>query len=337
MKIIIFGLGSMGKRRARCLQELEAKQDIFLKCDIVGFDINPNRVEEAKRQNIEATTDFTALSLSKADAYFICTPPDQHEIYLEYALAFKKPCFVEASVILGKLEKIYEVAQAQGIFIAPSCTLLFHPAIMLLQEIITSQQFGKVTNFSYHCGQYLPDWHPWESVKDFYVSNYITGGCREIVPFELTWITRCFGFPQNVIALYGQTMDVGAKIDDTYAISLQFKNSFGVMLIDVTSRYAIRSLILNFENGQIHWRWDKNYLNIFNVVTQQWEKRYFESKASAKGYNKNISEEMYINEVAAFLNGIKDPEHYPNDLIKDIKILKLLNKLEKEVNCELIS
>lgn len=331
MKIIIFGLGSMGKRRARCLQKLGTYT-------IIGFDINEKRVEEARLQNIEATTDFVALPLSNADAYFICTPPDKHEIYLEYALEFKKPCFVEASVILGKLEKICEVAHEKEIFIAPSCTLLFHPAIVLLQAIITSQQFGKVTNFSYHCGQYLPDWHPWESVKDFYVSNYVTGGCREIVPFELTWITHCFGFPQNAIALYGETMDVGAKIDDTYAISLQCKDSFGVMLVDVTSRYATRHLILNFERGQIHWRWDENCLNVFDVATQQWEKRSFEPKASsAEGYNKNISEEMYIHEVAAFLNGLKNAKHYPNDLIKDIKILKLLNRLEKEVKCELIS
>lgn len=331
MKIIVFGLGSMGKRRVRCLQQLGHHA-------IVGYDIHAKRVEEAKLHGIDATSDFTALPLSTADAYFICTPPDQHEAYIDYALMFKKPCFVEASVILGKLEKVCETARQEGIFIAPSCTLLFHPAIRLIQTIINNQQLGKVTNFSYHCGQYLPDWHPWESVKDFYVSNPLTGGCREIVPFELTWMTHCFGLPQQAVALHGETMDVGAKIDDTYAISLQFKQGFGVILVDVTSRYAIRHLILNFEQGQIQWRWDENCINLFEVATGQWEKRSFEPTCgSAQGYNKNITEEMYLNEIEAFLKGIDNPQHYPNDLAKDIKILKLLNALEKEVECEFIS
>ena len=42
------------------------------------------------------------------------------------------------------------------------------------------------SGFVYHSGQYLPDWHPWESYKDFYVSNPATGARREIVPFELS-------------------------------------------------------------------------------------------------------------------------------------------------------
>lgn len=331
MNVIIFGLGSMGKRRARCLQKLGASR-------IYGFDINPTRVEEAKLCNIEATSDFTALPLSTVDAYFICTPPDKHEVYLEHALTFGKPCFVEASVILGKLESINHEAKTKGIFIAPSCTMLFHPAIAMLQEIIKSQKYGKMTNFSYHCGQYLPDWHPWESVKDYYVSNYLTGGCREIVPFELTWITHCFGMPSKALACYGSTMDVGADIDDTYAISLQFKNNFGAMLVDVTSRYAIRSLILNFERAQIQWRWDDNCLNVYEAATQLWHKLSFEPKAaSAKGYNQNITEEMYINEVSAFLTAIHSPNSYPNSLQNDIQILKLLKTLEQEVECEFIS
>jgi predicted dehydrogenase len=351
MNIIIFGLGSMGKRRARCLQTLGIQ-------NIYGYDSNPERVKEALSHNIEATNDFALLPLSSAEAFFICTPPDQHENYMHYALQFKKPCFVEASVVLGRLESISKEAELNNIFIAPSCTLLFHPAIQVIQSLIQDRTYGKVSNFSYHCGQYLPDWHPWESVTDYYVSHPLTGGCREIVPFELTWITHCLGMPKQAFSCFGKTVDVGAKIDDTYAISLQFEDCLGTLLVDVTSRYGIRSLILNFEQAQLHWRWDEKVIKIFEASSQQWKEvrppviarhevpppviaRHEVPKQSSschtQVYNKNITEEMYVNEVKAFLKGITDKQAFPNNLYQDIKILKLLNALENEVHCENVS
>ena len=59
------------------------------------------------------------------------------------------------------------------------------------------------------------DWHPWENVTDFYVSNQETNACREMVPFELTWIVDIFGYPEEIIGCYGKTMNVGADINMT--------------------------------------------------------------------------------------------------------------------------
>lgn len=325
MKIIIFGLGSMGKRRARCLQNL-GHNDLF------GFDIRVDRQKEGKLKEINVTSDLRALPLKEADAFFICTPPDQHEPYLRIAIEYAKPCFVEASVLIGELEEINDLAKNSNVLISPSCTMLFHSAIKKIKQIVDNKEYGKVTNFSYHCGQYLPDWHPWENVKDYYVSNYLTGGCREIVPFELTWIVEIFGIPRKGNAHYGSTMNVGAEVSDTYAISLQFEDIFGSLLVDVTSRYAVRTLLLNFENAQIQWSWDLNCLRLYNALTQSWNEITLDSKIKhADGYNQNINEDMYIEETASFLNTIKDKTSFPNTLEKDIKILKLLEHLEKNM------
>ena len=42
-----------------------------------------------------------------------------------------------------------------------------------------------------------------------------------------------------------------------------------------------------------------------------------------------IGEEMYIEEIDKFLKGIEDSSQYPNTLDKDIKVLRLLNDIEK--------
>ena len=46
------------------------------------------------------------------------------------------------------------------------------------------------------------------------------------------------------------------------------------------------------------------------------------------GYSAMIGEQMYIDEIAAFLDGISDAGAYPNTLDKDIAVLKLLRKIE---------
>ena len=43
--------------------------------------------------------------------------------------------------------------------------------------------YQQIINIS--LGQYLPDWHPWESYKSFFVSNKKTNGCRELFAIEL--------------------------------------------------------------------------------------------------------------------------------------------------------
>lgn len=322
MNIVIFGLGSMGKRRARCIQAIGDHT-------LYGFDLREDRIDEAQKLGISASSSLTDLPLAQSDAFLICTPPLHHARYLQLALEFQKPTFVEASVLLDDLKEIDFEAKRKQVLIAPSCTLCFHPAVTQIKQWVESGIYGKVSNFSYHCGQYLPDWHPWEKVSDFYVSNPLTGGAREIVPFELTWLVSLLGQPTEVKALYGKTVNVGADITDTYAISLGFKDIFGTMLIDVSARYGLRSLILNFENAQVQWRWDENKLHVYEAKTQTWQEIILANGTAAKGYNPNIHESMYQNELLAFFEAAWQQKSFPNSLEKDIVILQLLKKIEK--------
>jgi predicted dehydrogenase len=206
--------------------------------------------------------------------------------------------------------------------------MFFHPIIKDIKKIVQSGEYGKVTNFSYHSGQYLPDWHPWESVKDYYVSKRETGGAREIVPFELTWLVKVLGYPKDIKGYFGKTMDVGADIDDTYAISIAFDGFFGTLLVDVVSRYATRRLTLNMEYGQLYWDWNEACLKVYDAKRQRWI-FYHQSEGRAEvGYNKNVIEGMYVEEIKTFINAIKGREMFPNTLEEDIKILKLLQKIE---------
>jgi len=322
MKFLVIGLGSMGKRRIRNLQRLEVEE-------IIGFDPRQDRRQEAEgKYYVKTCRDFNEALTQNPDAFIISTPPDKHNQYIKLAIEHKKPAFVEASVILEGLGELNSLAKKQKILIAPSCTFRFHPAILDIKNIARSGQYGKLTNLICHSGQYLPDWHMWEDVKDFYVSQKETGGCREIVPFELTWIVDIAGFPKNVTGFYGKTMDVGADIDDTYVVAMDFGDAYGSLTVDVVSRYASRSLILNMEYAQILWRWDENIVKLYDARNQKWVHHQFQKGEAAEGYDRNIIEEMYIDEMKSFIEALEGRGRFPNSLNDDIKILKLLQRIE---------
>jgi predicted dehydrogenase len=322
MRCLIIGLGSMGKRRIRCLKSLGYN-------NIEGFDIRKDRREEAAlKYSIKTFDNYSAIDLGKMDLIIISTPPDHHLVYASDAVQNKVPCFIEASVIIEDVSRIIDLVKNSPSYVAPSCTLRFHPEIERIKQIVETGEYGKVTNFSYHCGQYLPDWHPWEQISEYYVSKRETGGAREIVPFELTWLTDVFGFPESGKGFFRETMDLGVYLENCYSFSLKFHDFLGAITIDVVSRFATRSLILNFERAQLRWNWEERQVKIFDPLSDKWELLQLSGGEPEIGYNKNIIEEMYICEIKAFIEGIHNPLAFPNKLEDDVKVLKILNQIE---------
>ncbi len=320
---LIIGLGSMGKRRVRCLLHLGVPCEA-----VIGMDRREDRRKEAQEKyGIRIAEKEEEIDFSGIEAVIVSLPPDRHYLGAQVAFRHKKPVFTEASVMLEDMRKIRE-GNTEDVFVAPSCTLLFHPALKKIRELVNGRAYGKVCNFSYHSGQYLPDWHPWENVKDFYVSNRQTGGAREIVPFELTWITALFGYPRQIKGYYRKTRDVGCDIEDSYVCALDYEDMVGSLLVDVVGRNGARNLLINLEDAQIQWRWDRRVIEVYEAETGAWKYIEVDEELHEKGYNENIGENMYIEELGAFLAGIENREAFPNTVEKDMAVLGLLEAVE---------
>ena len=325
MNILIIGLGSMGKRRIRNLKHLNVTT-------IEGFDLRQDRCEEAAAlYGIKTySTIDGALQNNKYDAFVISVPPHIHHIYMKLAVSLKMPFFVEASVVDDDMELIIKAVAENNLVAAPSSTMYFHPAIKKIRQILTDGDLGNLTNINYHSGQYLPDWHTYEKVSEFYVSNKATGGAREIVPFELTWLVELLGFPKKVTGMYKKTIHIeGAEeIDDTYCGLFDYGTFILNLTVDVVSRLATRKLLINGAEGQLQWDWNDDYLLVYTPASGQ-VKHSFEMIEAQAGYNKNITEQMYIEEMAMFLEAVEGKIKFVNNLAQDHGVLKLLYLLEQ--------
>jgi predicted dehydrogenase len=327
MRILIVGLGSMGKRRIRNLNHLGAGE-------IAGFDLRSDRREEVDATyGINTYADFDeAIDKFAPDALVISTPPKFHYQYARAAVDLAVPCFMEASVVdQDKYTKLALDAKEAGVFVAPSCTMRYFPGPRLVKEIVDSGLIGEVLSINYQTGQYLENWHPWENINDFYVSDPITGACREIVPFEFTWLNDIFGTPTPLACTKAKLSGLDAEIDDIYIMTLRYPNgALASVTVEVLSQpQATRELRLLGSNGQLVFSADEGVVRYATINDpSEWVITNLASGNVESGYIN--PEEPYIEEMAAFLLSVskKDGSHFPNTLQEDALILDLLGKLE---------
>jgi predicted dehydrogenase len=328
MRLLVIGLGSMGKRRVRNLQALEQK-------DVAGFDLRADRRSEAHaKYGIAVFDDLgAALSRYKPDALVISVPPQHHLEYARTAVDAGLPCFIEASVVdADGIQELARRIEGSDLVVAPSCTMRYFPGPKQVKELIGAGAIGKPLNISYQTGQYLPDWHPWEPIADYYVSRRETGGCREIVPFELTWLNDVFGEPQPLACVRGKVSDIAADIDDVYHCLLRYPdNVLANVLIDVISRpVATRELRVLGSEGTLVFSADEHCVRYCNVHTgQEWVRVPLTRGNVQQGYIN--PEEPYIAEMSDFLAAVaaRDPRRFPNTLAADCAVLHTLYQLER--------
>ena len=330
MKFLVIGLGSMGKRRVRNLIALGYKDSV------IGFDPRIDRITEAQEYGIEVFDDFDkAITKHTVDAFLISTPPNLHMKYAYFAAKQNISCFIEASVVdADKILELSKIISDKKLIMAPSCTMRYYSGPMKIKELIKQGIIGKVLNYNYHTGQYLPDWHPWENIENFYVSNPDTGGAREIVPFELTWLNDIFGDANPLTCVRRKLTDIPAEIDDIYHCILEYPNNvIGNLTVEVISRpQAVREFRVIGSKGEIIFSGDTNNVKYINTDMEDWQIVSFDTGTIHDGYIN--PEEPYINEVKDFINGINSVKNgqksnYPNTLEDDYKILQNLYKLEE--------
>jgi predicted dehydrogenase len=326
MKFLVIGLGSMGKRRVRNLQALGYK-------NIAGFDIRDDRKKfVADEYKVTTFDDFdVAMKEFQPESFVISTPPDLHMKYAYYAFEKAIHCFIEGSVIdADKILTLSKKLEETDIVIVPSCTMRFYPGPIKIKELVCNGIIGKPLNFNYQTGQYLPDWHPWEKIEEFYVSSPETGGCREIVPFELTWLNDIFGEPKPMACVKRKLTNTNAPIDDIYHCLLAYPDELiGNLTIEVVSRpKATREFRLIGSDGEIVFSGDGNSVKYINTSMGDWQTVLFEPGTIEQQYIN--PEEPYIKEMQKFTNAVmsRDRSLYPNSLYDDYKVLKILYECE---------
>lgn len=325
MKVIVIGMGSMGRRRAGLLLRN------YTQIKVSAVEPDEGRRKQAEEEyHIKVYEDFeTALAEESPDAVFVCTSPERHgDIILECAVRGLH-IFSEINLLPNRYDEIIKTSKLSGKILYLSSTQLYRREIEMVQKLVTQHQ-NKV-NYQYHVGQYLFDWHPWDQKREFFAWNSKTNGCREILAIELPWIIKTFGAVKEITVWKDHLSSLPVDYPDNYMIVMLHENgSKGVFLTDIVSRKAIRALTVYSENLLIQWSGTPDSLVTYNLQNQRMERidTYFDVETRA-GYADFIIENAYLEEMEAFFQKIMGDwslERYTFE--EDLETLHLIDRIE---------
>ena len=325
MKVLVIGLGSMGKRRIRLLQGFEQVSEI------VGVDSRKERRNATLDDfgcNVYSSIDEAFCSVPEINCAFVCTDPLSHGKIINTLLRKNVHIFSEINLVTDGYVENIALAKKVGKVLFLSSTFLYREEIRLIRADISG---CSNMNYIYHIGQYLPDWHPWESYNDFFIGNKCTNGCREIMAIELPWLLKTFGDVVGHSVMSDKMSALNISYNDNYMIYLQHENNNkGVLIVDVVSPKPVRNLEIYGEKIYYSWngspdslqKFDSSEKKLISIAMQ-------ESIEHNSNYSLFIVENAYRNEIREFFKIIQTGNSCEYGFEDDIKTLDLIDEIEE--------
>ena len=324
MRIIVIGLGSMGKRRLRLLSE---RNDV----ELFGIDSQESRREEVKDKFgiICFKSIAEAVEAEDIEAAVISTSPLSHAAIIKECLTHNLHVFTEINLVQDGYEENMALAKEKNLVLFLSSTFLYRKETQTIIEKVQSAQCP--LNYIYHVGQYLPDWHPWESYNSYFIGNPRTNGCREIMAIDLPWVVSAFGPIKSVSAIKSKNTELNITYNDNYLITLEHESGHkGVFAVDVVARKSGRNIEIFGEQLHLSWNGTADSLKIFNIEEKKDEVVSFDDASEhVEGYAAFVTENPYREELNSFLKQIADRGYSPAwDFEKDKVVLDIIDQIE---------
>ena len=324
MKIVVVGLGSMGRRRIRLLKQISPD------FEIIGIDSNPDRLKQAEAElGIIAQSDLEkTLADMKPECAIISTSPLSHASLIEICLKHGCHVFTELNLVSDKYEENIFLAMEQKKTLFLSSTFLYRDEIKYVAEKVANTD--GLLNYNYHVGQYLPDWHPWESIQNYFVGDKRTNGCRELFAIELPWIIKTFGEIKSYRVISDRNTQLPIEYNDNYLLLIEHTNgNKGVLCVDVVSRKAVRNLEIYGEN--LYLTWDGTPLGLKEYDYENKAEKNINLYASIdkqEGYASFVIENAYRNELETFINVVNGKERAEYTFEEDKQVLAMIDDIE---------
>lgn len=324
MNIAIIGLGSMGRRRLRLIKKYDDQS-----ISIFGVDSNNERLKQCEDEfKIKGYNSLDRLKTEKLAAVFVCTVPVSHSKIINECLQNNWHVFTEINLVDNLYEENIQLASEKNLVLFLSSTPMYREEINFIDQRVKKQT--KPVNYSYHVGQYLPDWHPWENYQDFFVGDKRTNGCRELFAIEMPWLIHTFGKIKDFQVTKSRVTDLEINYNDNYLLILKHENgNKGMLAIDIVSRKAVRNLEIFGEDLYVIWEGIPESLYEYDFLNKKNKQiKLYKNVQQLNDYSSFVVENAYYNEIINFFDVMNAKDYPKYSFEKDKEILNLIDKME---------
>ena len=293
MKVVFCGLGSIGNRLARLVQN-------NFDYEVFAFRTTQGKQNDLGIPEVYSWDEVIALN---PDVAFITNPTDQHISYATKFAENNAHLFIEKplSHTWQGIEDLMSVCVNKNLTCYTAYCMRFHPVLKKVKELLIDKRVFKARAI---CASFLPDWRKNKDPKETYSASLEKGGGVLLdLSHELDYLFYLFGNDLTDIhcqagRVAGITEDSEEFVDATFQLS---QDVFVSLHLDYISRKGERTLKVDFQDGYL-------FADFLNFSIQ------YQCGADKQEYSFEADiDQMYTDQLQYFFSILGQSE-YMNDL-----------------------
>jgi predicted dehydrogenase len=272
MKILIVGLGSIGRRHVNNIKIIRENSPIA---------VLREHSRNADLGELQPMVCQTFLELSAARAWqpeivFVTNPAPLH---VATALTFAKDnchLFIEKplSDSLEGIDTLLHECEKRRLILTVGYVLRFLEPFQIMRSWIDQGKIGEIMAVHATVGRYLPEWRPHSDYRNnTSARRNLGGGVVLELSHELDYVRWLIGEIREVSAFVDRVSNLEIDVEDIAEINLRFENkAMGHIHLDMLDRSPNRSCRIIGTQGTLCWDFDPHIgLRLFSCATQEWE------------------------------------------------------------------
>jgi predicted dehydrogenase len=293
MKILVVGLGSIGRRHIKNLRAINPSIQIA----VCHEGSEGDRLEDLSSQIDQVVYGLDQALPWQPDAALITNPASMH---IEKALALGElgvDLFIEKplSNTLNHVDELLDLCKKRSLILMVGYNFRFYRPLQLMQQAVAKGEIGRVVGVRAEVGQFLPEWRPGDYRQQVSAQQITGGGAVLELSHELDYVRWLVGEIRMVIAQIDHLSDLEIDVEDTAEVILRFDNgAIGSVHLDMIQRPPTRSCRVIGTEGVITWDWSSHRVQLFSARSNSWVDLH-----PARAFDRN---EMYVAEIRHFLD-----------------------------------
>ena len=307
MRILIIGLGSIGRRHLKVLQE------------IGGHQVAALRSRKGTLKENSGIVEFTSVDEALAfgpDAVIVANPTSLHvESSMPFLkagckLLIEKP-IAHSTVEAQKIERFKDQIRV-------AYCLRFLPISKFVRTILEEESIFKI---SFKRSFYLPKWHAYADYRKEYTARKdLGGGVIRTLSHEIDLAMHWLGKPNKTVGIVDKLSPLDINVDDIAFLSMKMNNGARVnMELDFYSPRNINQAELFTEKGKYFW--DAQRLEFMGYD-------YSEPQVIQKFGQ--VYDQMYNDQIRDFLNFVKGEESLNCSFEESVWVSDVIEEIERD-------
>lgn len=241
MKVLIVGLGSIGRKHVDALKALVPR------IEIIALRSNENCKNLQGVRNIYS---YKGVDKNSIDFAIVSNPTANHEETLRILTKFGIPLFIEKPLSLSfHIKDLIEEIDHRNLFTYVACNLRFLDCLKFIKESLSGELINQINEVNVYCGSYLPAWRPnMDYRKSYSSSTELGGGVHLDLIHELDYIYWLFDKPSEIIRKLRKQSALKISSYDYAYYGLDYEGFSANIVLNYYRRDSKRTLEILFEN-----------------------------------------------------------------------------------------